>query len=124
MFYKTFNLIKSTGVLAKKQLFCKLWFEGLGCSGLQMCCFVGGVSTFFERVEKKQNKFPSNCTALSTEYQSNQSVFCNYFNFLLSYQCVELVLHTCLQRCCNETFVHVIFSICVTKVVISNKIVL
>ena len=29
--------------------------------------------------EKKQNKFPSNCIALSTEYQSSQSVFCNYF---------------------------------------------
>jgi hypothetical protein len=25
---------------AKKQLFCKLWFAGLACSGLQMCCFV------------------------------------------------------------------------------------
>lgn len=27
--------------VGKKQLFCKLWFAGLACSGLQMCCFVG-----------------------------------------------------------------------------------
>ena len=62
-----------------------------------MCCFVGGVSFFL--CGGGQNKFPSNCTALSTEYQSSQSFFCNYFNSLLSCQCVKLlVLHTCLQR--------------------------
>jgi len=38
---------------AKKQLFCKLWFAGLACSGLQMCCFVGRVSSFFVRGEEK-----------------------------------------------------------------------
>ena len=48
----------NTGASAKKQLFCKLWFAGLACGGMQMCCFVGGVSSFFARGEKKQNKFP------------------------------------------------------------------
>ena len=30
------------GALAKKQLFCKLWFAGLTCSDLQMCCLWAG----------------------------------------------------------------------------------
>jgi len=47
------------GYVGKKQLFCKLWFAGLACSGLQMCCFVGWISFVFVRGEKKQNKFPS-----------------------------------------------------------------
>jgi len=73
-----------------------------------MCCFEGGVPSFVARGKKKQNKlpslssqarFPSNCTTLSTEQKSSQSVFSNYFNLSISYQCVELVvLHTCLQR--------------------------
>ena len=99
----------------KKQLFPqKKWLKRWLVGFCGMCCFVGGVSSFFVRGEKKQNKlpsvssqarFPSNCTALSTEYQSNHSVFCNYFNLLLSYKCVELVvLHTCLQRWRYETF--------------------
>jgi len=49
------------------------WARG----ALPMCAMCGGVSSFFVRGEKKQNKFPSNCTALSTEYQSNLSVFCD-----------------------------------------------
>ena len=46
---------------------------------------------------KKQNKFPSNCTALSTEHQSNQSVFCNYFNL---FYCINVSyrFYTCIQR--------------------------
>jgi hypothetical protein len=40
------------GGLAKKQLFCKLWFAGLTYSGLQMCCFVGRVSFVFVWGEK------------------------------------------------------------------------
>ena len=54
----------------------------------------GWVYSVFARGEKEQNKFPSNCTALSTEFQSNQSVFCNCFNFLKSYQFVSVWLCT------------------------------
>jgi hypothetical protein len=51
--------------LTKKQLFCKLWFAGLACSGLQMYCFVGWVYFVFVQGEKKQNKSPQICTVLS-----------------------------------------------------------
>jgi hypothetical protein len=54
--------------------------RGLACAICKCAVLCGGVSFFFARGEKKQNKFPSNCTAFSTEYQSNQSVFCDYFN--------------------------------------------
>ncbi len=80
LFIKPINVTKMHVCAGKKQLFCILWFAGLACSGLQMCCFVGGVFFFFAREEKKQNKFPTNCTALSTENKTNQPVFCNYFN--------------------------------------------
>jgi hypothetical protein len=73
--------------------------QTLDCrAGLQrfanvLFCVVG-FSFFFVCWEKKQNKFPSNCTALSTEHQSNQSVFSNYFNLFISYQCDEMRFFT------------------------------
>jgi hypothetical protein len=53
-----------------------------------MCSFVGGFSFVFARGEKKQNKSPSNCTALSTEHQSNQSIFCNNLSFYIVLICL------------------------------------
>lgn len=65
-----------------KTLVCRVglhWFANV------LFCVVGFV---FAHWEKKQNKFPSNCTALSTELQSNQSVFCNYFNLFIFHKCI------------------------------------
>ncbi|MBW6484208.1 MAG: hypothetical protein K0B10_14250 [Vicingaceae bacterium] len=53
------------GMQEKKQLFCKLWFAGLACGGVQMCCFVGRVSFIFLRGEKNKINFHQICTVLS-----------------------------------------------------------
>jgi hypothetical protein len=50
-------VVGSKQCVCEKQLFCKLWIAGLACSGLQMCCFVGGVSSFFVRGEKNKINF-------------------------------------------------------------------
>jgi len=39
---------QSSGVSARKQLFCKLWLC-VGLCGLQMCCFVRGLSFYSNR---------------------------------------------------------------------------
>lgn len=64
------------------------WKHRLLHRGLQMCCFVWWGFFVFVRGEKKQNKFLSNCTALSTKYQSNQSVFeiFKLASFVISYR--------------------------------------
>lgn len=67
------------------------WARG----ALPMCARCCGVSFFARGREKKQNKFPSNCTALSTEYKSSPSVF---VIISIKFQCVVSVLHTCLRR--------------------------
>ena len=77
-----------------EQLFCKLWFAGLACSGLQMCCFVGGVSSYFVRGRK--NKINSLQTALP--YQRSTNPVNPFFNFSIPFQCVESFLYTCIQR--------------------------
>ena len=65
------------GALAKKQLFCKLWFAGLACSGLQMCCFVGWVSFVF--VWGRKNKINSLKFALT--YQRTISILFQFYRY-------------------------------------------
>jgi len=72
---------------------------GSTCGVCKCAVLCSSVSLSLRGGEKKQNKFPSNCTALSTENQSSQSVFCNYFNLFISCQCVEFrFFYTCIQR--------------------------
>ena len=57
------------GRFGKKQLFCKLWFAELACSGLQMYCFVEGFTLFFFMGEK--NKINSPQTAPPYQRSTN-----------------------------------------------------
>jgi hypothetical protein len=60
-----------------------------------MCCFVGGVSSFFARGEKKQNKFPRN----APPYQRRTKLINPFFVIIsIKFQCVVSVFYTCLQR--------------------------
>jgi hypothetical protein len=62
-------------VLAIKQLFPQKMVEVLACAFFRDVLFCGRDFFVVVRGEKKQNKIPSNCTALSTEHQSSPSVF-------------------------------------------------
>lgn len=57
-----------------------------------------------------QNKF-SRKHALSTEHQSNQSVFCNYFNLLyIVSMCRVAVFYTCIQLLNMFKFISIIYN--------------
>jgi hypothetical protein len=81
----------------KKNSFANFGLQGWLAAVCKLFCFVAGFPLSLPGGEKKQKHSPQ--TAPPYQRSTNPVIrFCNNFNFLLSYQCVELVLHTCLQR--------------------------
>ncbi len=70
------NLQKCSGAMAKKTTLLQTLVCRAGLQRFANVLFCGrGFLFLCLGGEKKQNKFPSNCTSLSTEHQSSQSVF-------------------------------------------------